>query len=80
MDMDSIYYAIILVSVISYALGVFLSYFEKKGKMSVLSEMGNAGFINIFGVNTPTPEEIIQQRALEKKESQEASVVDEEII
>ena len=83
-DIDSIMYTIICVMFISYLLGLLLSYLEKKGKSSILSSMGNAGFINIFGVNTPTPEQIVEQRALDAKQKQQVeekkTTVDEEII
>lgn len=56
--MDSVYYIVLAVTAISYLLGLFLSFCEKKGKASILSDMGNAGFIHIFGVNTPVPEQM----------------------
>ncbi len=57
MDMSIIYYIFLGVTVVSYLLGLFLSHFEKKGKISVLSQMGNAGFVNVYGVNQPVPKE-----------------------
>ncbi len=54
--MNSIYYIILIFAVVSYLLGLFLSHFEKKGKTNVLSQMGNAGFVNIYGINKPVPE------------------------
>jgi len=94
MFMDTIYYIILGVTVISYLLGLFLSYFEKKGKISVLSGMGNAGFINIFGVTMDPPKEsYLQDPAMKRLEEktviqqeqaishvQEASCMDEEIL
>ena len=73
MDINLIYYIILGITVISYLLGLFLSHFEKKGKISLLSEMGNAGFVNVYGVNQPIPE---------KKDNQLTSnkYYDEEII
>ncbi len=55
MDMEVFYYIVLIVSVVSYLLGLFLSYFEKKGQTSVLSKMGNIGFVNIYGVNQEPP-------------------------
>lgn len=52
MDMDIIYYIILVITVVSYLLGLFLSHFEKKGEVSLLSDMGNGGFINIFGTGS----------------------------
>ena len=55
MDLSIFYYIVLGVTVISYLLGLFLSYFEKKGRVSVLSSMGNVGFVNIYGVNVDPP-------------------------
>ena len=55
MDLDIFYYIILGITVVSYLLGLFLSYFEKKGRISVLSSMGNVGFVNIYGVNMDPP-------------------------
>ena len=55
--MNIIYYIILAVTVISYVLGLFLSYFERKGNISVLSGLGNAGFINIFGESSQNIQE-----------------------
>ena len=60
-SMDMIYYVILGVTVVSYLLGLFLSFFEKRGQISVLSSMGNVGFINVFGVNVDPPKPIYQQ-------------------
>ena len=57
MEMNTIYYVILGISVSSYIVGLFLAHLEKKGKISVLSHMGNAGFVNVYGVNQPVPEE-----------------------
>lgn len=54
--MNSIFYIILIITIVSYLLGLFLSHFEKKGKISILSQMGNAGFVNIYGINKPIPE------------------------
>ena len=62
MDKGIIYIIILGITVVSYLLGLFLSYFEKKGKISVLSEMGNVGFVNIYGVNMPTPEQLYRKK------------------
>ena len=83
METNIIYIIILGITVISYLLGLFLSFFEKKGKVSVLSQMGNVGFVNIYGVNMPTPEELYQKEletnhtAVEEKTSE---IVDDEII
>ena len=76
MNIDLFYYVVLGITVISYVLGLFLSYFEKKGRISVLSSMGNVGFVNIYGVNQepPTPEVVEQQ------EEEPSKYFDEEII
>ena len=50
MEMATIYYIILGVSIVSYLVGLFLAHFEKKGKIAVLSHMGNAGFVNVYGL------------------------------
>ena len=62
MEMATIYYIILGVSIVSYLVGLFLAHFEKKGKIAVLSHMGNAGFVNVYGVNQPVPEELFPRR------------------
>ncbi len=84
--MDMVYYIILGVTAISYLLGLFLSYFEKKGRISVLSGMGNVGFVNIYGINTPIPEELRQQQESQKvvahieEKEKFVTYVDDEII
>ena len=79
--MDMMFYIILGVTIVSYLLGLFLSYFEKKGRMSVLSSMGNVGFINIYGINTPTPEELHKNEVAEKNCALNLdSIKDDEII
>lgn len=60
MDMDVIYYIILGITVVSYLLGLFLSHFERKGEVSMLSNIGNEGFINIFGVSSSRSKQELQ--------------------
>ena len=77
--MNDIYYIIIIVTIVSYLLGLFLSHFEKKGKISILSQMGNAGFVNIYGINKPIPEydseETIQMEPVKEKVESKKEVI-----
>lgn len=43
--MDILYNIILVITIVSYLAGLFLTHFEKKN----FPQLGNAGFINIFG-------------------------------
>lgn len=62
MNMNYIYYIFLSITVITYLIGLFLSQFEKKEKMSSLST-GNAGYVKTFemepGCKKKEDEEII---------------------
>ena len=50
--MSLIDYIVLGITAVSYLLGLFLSYCEKRGKISILADTGNAGFIGTFDNNS----------------------------
>lgn len=72
--MDIIYYIILGVTVVSYLLGLFLSHFERKGDVPVLSSsMGNDGFINIFGVSSTNSSRGFSQQEIQLQQGAQMS-------
>ena len=47
--MSLVYYIVLGITAVSYLLGLFLSYCEKKERVSILSDTADAGFISVFG-------------------------------
>ena len=78
--MSLIYYIILGVTAISYLLGLFLSYCEKKNRMTILAELGDAGFINVFGNDYLEHMEIETPMMYQEGFSDNSSYMDEEII
>ncbi len=66
MNMDFLYYIILGITVVSYLLGLFFSYFERK---NLVSHIGNAGFMKTMGALSS-----------EKEKNESSSRFDEEII
>ena len=84
--MSLVYYIVLGVTAVSYLLGLFLSYWEKKSKVSILSNVGDAGFINVFSNDYLEKMEIekpmMHQQGLQEEQQvfNSSSYMDEEIL
>lgn len=56
--MSLVYYIVLGVTAVSYLLGLFLSYCEKRGRVAILSDTMSAGYIGVFSGD---PEEMIDE-------------------
>lgn len=81
--MDILYDIILVITIVSYLLGLFLTHFEKKGIGNIdlasikfdKASLGNAGFLNVFGM----PQEKRKQK-VSVSETFQDSRMDSEII
>lgn len=81
--MSLIYYIVLGITAVSYLLGLFLSYCEKRGKVSILADVGSAGFIGAFDSNSFDPvseSQSAKPMMYQQGVSAQSSYMDDEIL